>query len=216
MKLTELLVNQRITIQLLWGEQKIEFFSNVLDVEESAVYVTPYLHNGSVLEIDVNQGKGVICNLFTNEPNTKHRISWKNVELTTVKRNDENVYCLKTNSFNQVAKHDDRRLHTRYLIKVNGTVQDSLSEEPVNIIVHDISDIGISFYAPTSFMPKSNQLVVSFQDTVDDKLFEVKVECGIARITNRAGNRFVGCKITKENRDYQLYGFMVRLMDKNR
>lgn len=214
MKLTELLENQRLTIQLLWGEQKIEFFSNVIEKDDPSVYVTPYLHNGSELELNVTPDKGVICNLFTNNPTTKQRISWKNVELTTVTRNDKILYCLKTNGYNHIAKHDDRRKHDRVVISAKGQVFEGPNDMGVDIVVYDISDIGISFYAPNSFMPNGHQLKVAFFDSVGDKDFNVKVECAIARTTNKAGNRFIGCKILKENKDYQLYGFMKRLGNK--
>ena len=216
MKFTELVENQRVTVQLLWGEQKIEFFSNVLGKEESSVYVSPYFHNGSALELNVTPGRGVICNLFTNDPSTKHRISWKSIEITTVTRNDRIMYCLKTNGYNHIAKHDDRRLHDRVIISTKAQVFDGQSSEGVNVVVRDISDIGISFYAPNSFSPSGHQLTVVFTDTIGEKEFNVKVECAIARTTSSAGNRFMGCKILKENKDYQLYGFMKRLGDKNK
>lgn len=216
MKLIELLENQRLTIQLLWGEQKIEFFSHVIGRDESAVYVSPYLHNGSELELNVVQGKDVICNIFTNDPSTKHRISWKNIELTTVTRDDKIMYCLKANVYNHVAKHDDRRLHNRLIVQTKAKVFDGQSSEGVDIIVHDISDIGISFYAPKTFVPKTNQLNIVFSDTINEKEFNVNVECMIARTTNRAGNAFYGCRILKENREYQLYGFWKRLNAKNK
>lgn len=216
MKLTELFENQRLTIQLLWGEQKIEFFSNVIEHEESAVYVSPYVHNGNELEINVTQDKGVICNLFTIDPSTKHRISWKNVELTTVTRNDKTMYCIKTNGYNHVAKHDDRRKHERIVISAKGQVFCGQQDLGVNIIVHDISDIGISFYAPNSFSPSGHQLTVAFTDVIGEKSFDIKAECSIARTATKAGNRFIGCKILSENKDYQLYGFMKRLGDKGK
>lgn len=216
MKLSELLENQRITIQLLWGEQKIEFFSNVIEKDESAVYVSPYLHNGSELELNVIQGKGVICNLFTNNPSTKRRMSWRNIKLTTVLRNEKTMYCLKTSGYNNIAKQDDRRTHERVIIQTKAKVYDGQSDEGVDIIVHDISDIGISFYAPKSFLPQDQKLTIRFSDAIDEKTFDVKLECAIARITNKAGNRFVGCRVTKENKDYLLYGFIKRLKDKNR
>lgn len=216
MKLNELLENQRLTIQILWGEQKIEFFTNVLAKDDSAVYVGPYLHNGSELELNVTKDKEVICNLFTNDLTTKHRISWKNVELTTVIRNDKRMYCLKTNGYNHVAKHDDRRKHDRVVVMAKALLFEGKSNTGVDIIVHDISDIGISFYAPNSFSPNVHVFTIVFSDKAGGKSFDVKVECAIARTTNKAGNRFVGCKILKENRDYQLYGFMKRLEDKSK
>lgn len=216
MKLVELLTNQRLTIQLLWGEQKIEFFSSVIESADSEVYVTPYLHNGSELELNVTFGKGVVCNIFTNNPSNKQRISWKNVELTTVNRNGKVMYCIKTNGYNHIAKHDDRRKHDRLVITTNAQVYTGKSDEGVNIVVHDISDIGISFYAPNSFSPTEHQMTITFLDSVGDREFNVKVECAIARMAHKAGNRFVGCKILKENKDYQIYSFMKRLGDKNK
>lgn len=216
MKLIELLENQRLTIQLLWGEQKIEFFSDVVGKTDSVVYVSPYSHNGSILELNVTQDKGVICNIFTNNLSTKQRISWKNLELTTVVHNNKTVYCLKANGYNHIAKHDDRRKHDRMIVQINAQVYDGKSEDSVDIIIHDISDIGISFYAPKSYVPKDNQLNIVFSDTVGKKKFDMKVECAIARMTTKAGNRFVGCRIVKENKDYQLYGFMKQLNDKNK
>lgn len=216
MRLIELLENQRVTIQLLWGEQKIEFFSNVIEKDDSSVYVSPYLHNGGELELNVVQGKGVICNLFTIDPSTKHRISWKNVELTTVIRDDKMVYCLKTNGYNHVAKHDDRRKHGRIVIQTNAKVFDEQLNNSVDIIVHDISDVGISFYAPKTFVSKTHKLNIVFSEIINDKTFDVSVECTVARTTNRAGNRFFGCRIISENKDYQLYCFMKRLSVKNK
>ncbi len=216
MKLTELPVNQRMTIQLLWGEQKIEFFSNVIEKDDSVVFVSPYFHNGSVLELNVTPDKNVVCNLFTNNPSTKQRVSWKGVELTTVTRNDKTVYCIKTNGYNHVAKHDDRRKHDRVVISARAQVFDGQQDECTDVVVYDISDIGLSFYAPNSFSSSGNQLTVVFSDTIGEKKFDIKVQCAIARMTNKLGNRFVGCRIVNENKDYQLYGFMKRLGDKNK
>ena len=210
MKLIELMRNQSLTIQLLWGEQKIEFFSKVIEKDDSAVYVSPYLHNDSELELNVVQGKDVICNIFTNDPLNKHRISWKNIELTTVIRDGKTLYCLKTNGYNHVAKHDDRRTHNRLVVQVKAKAFDGKASEGVDIIVHDISDVGISFYAPKTFSPNTNHLNVEFSDVINEKEFNINVECIIVRTTNKAGNRFCGCRILKENKDFQLYGFMKR------
>lgn len=216
MKLVELLNNQRLTIQLLWGEQKIEFFSNVIGREESTVFVTPYVHNGSELQLNVVQEKDVICNVFTNNPSTKQRIAWKNVELTTVTRDDKMMYCLKTNGYNHIATHDDRRKHDRLIVQINAQVFDAQSAEGIDIIIHDISDIGISFYAPKTYSPKENQLTIAFSDIIGTKTFDIRVDCVIARTANKAGNQLVGCRIAKENKNYQLYGFMKHLGDKNK
>lgn len=216
MKLLELPENQRLTIQLLWGEQKIDFSSNVIEKDDSSVYVSPYLHNGAELELNVVQGKGVICNLFTNDPLTKHRISWNNIELTTVIRNDKMVYRLKTNGYNHAAKHADRRKHDRLIVQARAKVFDKDSSEGVFIVVHDISDVGISFYAPKAFAAKTHKFNIIFSDTINDKSFDINVECTVARVINNEENRFYGCRIIKENKNCQLYCFMKRLGSKSK
>lgn len=216
MKLTELLLGQKITLQLLWGEQKIEFFSQVLGCEEASLYVEPYFHNGSELELNVTQDKGVVCNLFTNDPETNKRISWKNIELTTVNRDGVIVYCLRTKGFNNTAMQDDRRLMERIIVQIKGKAFEGKAQEGTDVIVHDISDVGISFYAPATFSPKSSQIIIKFTDSVDDKEFNVRVECVVSRSHAKAGNNFYGCKINGENKDYQLYGFLKRMNSKNK
>lgn len=214
MKLLELIVNQKIIVQLVWGEQKIEFTSTVVKNDGEDVLVTPYNHNGSPLDINVTAGKGVVCNLFADEPNTKKRISWKNVELTTVMEAGEALYCLRTSGYNDNAKQDERRDHERIIIRVKALAFDGENPDGVDVLVHDISDVGVSFYAPPSFAPKSSQVVIKFLDHIGDKLFDVRADCAIARMTNKGGNILVGCKVVGENKAYKLYGFMKRLDSK--
>ena len=216
MKLTEMLINQKIILQFLWGEQKIEVYSEVLESDGIAAYVSPYVHNGSVIEMNITQGSNVVCNVFTDNPNNMQRISWKNIELTTVKRGGRPVYCLRTYGFNAVATHDDRRLHERIAIDVNGRVFDGDGEDGVSVVVHDISDVGISFYAPNFYVPKSGQQVILFTDTIDEKIFEVRVECSVFRSNPNKDNVLIGCKIVGENKDYKLYGLLKRLKEKNK
>lgn len=216
MKLTDLMLNQSVIVQLLWGEQKIEFASTVIEIDGKDIYLTPYLHGGSELELNIIPGKGVVCNIFTDNPDNGTRISWKNIVLSTVKKKSGVQYCIKTNVFNLMAEHDDRRQHDRTVIRVNGKVFDGQSENGVDVLVHDISDIGVSFYAPPSFSPNSHQVVVVFSDSLGDKLFNVRLECAMVRTVNKVGNLFIGCRIVKPNKDFQIYGFMRRLIDKNK
>ena len=216
MKLTELLTNQRIVVQLIWGEQQIEFSSEVVDKEGTEVFVTPYLHDGSPLELNISASKGVVCNLFTDDPFTQQRISWRNVDIATVERNDEVLYSVTTSAFNINSAQDDRRQHDRVVVQAKAKVFDGLVIDGLEVLVHDISDIGISFYAPSSFETQSNQLTITFTDTIDDKPFNARVGCTIMRTTPKAGNILVGCKVTDKNKDYQFYGFLKRLKYKNK
>ncbi len=217
MKLTELLVDQSTIIQLIWGEQKIEFYSMVMDKDENTLYMSPYIHQGKELDISITQEtKGVVCNLFADDLTNGQRISWRNLELKTVKRNNKTVYSLRAYSFNTESKHDDRRTHDRIIIQKKGIVHEVGTENEFEALIHDISDIGVSFYAPTSYKPSSQQVVISFKDIIDGEDFHVKVNCTIARVSARSGNQLVGCKTMGENKDYLLYAFLKRIKEKSK
>lgn len=208
MKLTEMQLNQNMIVQLVWGEEQIEFFADVVAKDEMAVYVTPYIYNCKELELNVVEGKGVICNIFMDDPNTKQRISWRNIELTTVHRNDRIVYCLRTHEFNSISNVDDRRYDDRIIVELEATVLDDSDGDGIKVIVHDISDVGISFYAKNSFNPETPHLKIAFTDIVHGKEYDVQVECAISRISHEDGHVRVGCRTTKENKEYNLYRFM--------
>ena len=214
MKISEMLTGQKIIIQLVFGDNTLEFNSEVLEKDTTNIYVKPYFHNGNELELTVTPDKDVLCNVFTNDPVTAKRISWKGIELATVKRNDATVYSLKTNGFNESAKHDDRRVNDRTIVHQKGMVYDFRSDKGNEIMIHDISVNGISFYAPASYSPKSQQIHIAFSDVVNGRHFHVKVDCTIARTSNKAGNSFYGCKVVGDNKEYALLIFVKHLVGK--
>ncbi len=216
MKLTELHRDQKIIVQLMWGEQKIEFPSEVIEREDDVVYVTPYIHNGSVLKLHVNGDKGIVCNLFTDDSSTGQRVSWRGVELTTAERNGRTVYGLKTFGFNNLSNLDDRRMHTRVPMQLMAQLYDGIQTEGIRIIIRDISDTGISFYAPESFEQKTAQVIVAFEDKIDEREFNIKVECAISRIERENGHILAGCRLVGENKNYQIYGLIKRLKSKGK
>lgn len=216
MKLGDLLLNQNIIVQLVWGEQNIEFTSAVVERENELVYVTAYIHNGSELQLNITDGAGVICNVFADNSVTGQRISWRNVELTTVNRSGRCRYCIKTHGYNKVANPDDRRDNERTVIRVEGLAKDEDSEEAIKVVVNDISGVGVAFHAPVSYSPESQKVIISFTDYIDDKQFNVKVEGMISRMSNEKNHTVVGCRLVGENRDYQVYRFIKHLKGKNR
>lgn len=216
MKLTDLLIKENLIIQIVWNEQKIEFPTCVIDKDDMGIFVDPYFHAGKPLELNLNYNSGVLCNVFANSPVDNKRISWRNVEIASVTRNDELLYHIKTSGFNQNARSDDRRKYDRLVIQKKGQLYDSQADAYIDILIHDISDIGISFFAPISYVPKTNQLTILFSDNIDDKYFDLKVDCIISRTQNRAGNSFNGCKIVGENKEYLLYRFLRLITERNK
>lgn len=214
MKIEELVVGQQIVVQIVWGEREIEFPSEVVDRDINGIFVKTYTYQDKPLELNIDMTSGVICNVFTNNPDGK-RVSWKNVDLTTKEFERGMVYYLNTRGFNNMAQSDDRRTRERISIRKNGRVYDKHKDCYTDVLIHDISDAGISIYAPQSFNPSANQFQVMFEDRIDNREYKINVECAIVRSQQKVGTVFYGCKLVGENKDYLIYGFMKRLMKKN-
>lgn len=213
MKLTELMENQEIIIQLLMGEQTVEFSARLIERGDKGVYVTPYLYQNQPLELNVTYSSKAMCNIFADDED-KNRVSWRNVELTTVSRDDKLQYYIETSSFNTISNSDERRTHDRIKIHKNGSLYDASTNKYHDIMIHDVSDVGISFYAPANFKPSSHKLSVLLDDMVNNKEYSVKVECSIVRNDIRNGLGFFACKTVGDNKDYALYCFIKKLTTK--
>lgn len=216
MKLTDLMINQRIVVQILWGEKKIEFFSDICSKDDKGIYVTSYMYQGSALDLNIDTGSNIICTIFANNPVTNKRVSWKNVELKTQNLDGDKKYYISTSGYNTMAKADDRRKYDRLVVKKSGKVYDPGTDEFTDIIVNDICDIGISFLAPPTFKPQSYMLNLSFEDTVDNKIYSIKVDCSITRTSNRNGLVLYGCKVMGNTKDFLLYSCVLRASKKNK
>ncbi len=209
MKLNELVITQKIIVQVNLGEQVIEFYADVLDLNEDGITVTPYVHNDEVLELSIDAHHSIMCNIYADDLANNRRISWKNVKVQTVDTNNGKAYYISTSAFNRHSREDDNRQHNRLLVHKNAHILEE--DKFIDIIVHDISDRGISFYAPPSYKPTSNHLTIVFADNIDEKDFDLKIACQIARTERKAGVVFYGCKVLGDNKEFLSYGFLKRL-----
>lgn len=214
MRLKELVVDQKIIVQINFGEQKIEFYANILEIVDEDIITTPYIHNDEVLELNIETHHGVVCNIFAENPTTGKRVSWKNVKVQTIDSDDDKKYHISTSTFNRVSREDDNRQHDRLTIRKNAHILENGNF--IDIIVHDISDRGISFYAPASYKPSASQITIVYADSIDDKNFQLKIVCQIARTEKKAGVVFYGCKVIGDNKDFLTYGFLKKLKRRHR
>ena len=134
-----------------------------------------------------------------DNPTTEQRISWRGLSLATVNRDNKTVYCLKAHCYNAESNLDDRRLHERVEIQVDGLLLDS-ERGDIDITIHDISDNGISFYVPRDYELKSQQLSISFTDTIDERIFNIQAVCEISRVNKEGERTLIGCRVLEENK----------------
>lgn len=212
MELHELIGAKNIIMQIVWGDKKIEFHTIAHDGNKDGIYVSPYIHNGVPIEINIQTQSGVQCNIFSDDPKTHQRISWKNLMVNTQVRNDSIMYLITSSNFNRLSSIDERRAHERIVIHKQGSIWDELDKRFVQIMVHDISDDGISFYSPSSFIPIGGSQRIVFSDYVRDQLFQMEVECKVVRVVEKMGTIFYGCQLVGQNKDYLMYGCLKKLL----
>lgn len=210
MLLQDIAKNGQLLIQIVWGEKIIEFLSKQIDSDSKGIYVAPYLHNGKPLSLNIDPSGGMPCHLFGEDLDTGKRVSWRNVRLETTTRKGNLVYKISTMAFNKMAKEAERREHERCLVRQMGEVRD-MAGDMAQVMINDLSDTGISFFAPFIFVPNSKLFTVEFSDTVDGDLFRVAAQCRTVYSTDRSNNVLYGCEIVSANSDYYLYGCMKRL-----
>lgn len=216
MELNELLKQQKIIIQIIWGEKVIEFYTNKVEEESSKIYVKPYLHNGNPLELNIHNRSGVVCNLFADNPYTGKRVSWRNIDLKTVNMYEQTLYEITTSGFNKMAMSDERRtneriqVHKKALAITGGSDDNEVLSTEVR--VYDISSNGISFYAPVGFQPTSRVIKVQYSDTVRGEIFNIKVSARVVHNEQKVGTVFYGCEIIESNKDFMIYGCLSRVI----
>ena len=211
MELKELQLGQLLNVKIVWGEVELEFHTTPINKEENGVIVKPYEHDGKPLVIDVDKDSDIYANLYTNHPVNGERITWKNIKLNTVERDGKTVYFLDTMGVKTSAKAKERREGKRLPVEQKGQVVNGIGEKPREILIHDISDNGISFYANDDFNPTSSVVYISFQDSVSESNFKLKAECQIMFTKKEEGRTFYGCEILNVNHDFLLYGCLKRL-----
>lgn len=216
MKISGLDIDQEIIVQVTWGERKIEFPSIVREKADMSIVVTPYMHNNSPLELNIDNSGKVVCNIFADSPESKERISWKNVSLATIDRNGTAFYEISTKSYNAISSLDDRRENERIEINKKGRVFVPDVGEYYDVVIYDISDVGISFTLLNRYDLPSHRIFVLFEDCINDKEFNMRVECKTIRSKQTADGSFWGCKTSGENKDFLLYSLMQRLMSRSK
>lgn len=216
MKLQELRDGAGIIVQIAWEKNKLEFRSCVMKVdveeEEEAIYVTPYIRERRELELTVKPDQDYACHIFADDVNTGQRISWRNVILSTVKINGRTLYRITTLKFNNASRPDERRVHARTLEEKEGQIIDA-HDRKQQVMVHDISDNGVSFYVNKDKPIKSDYLTLIFVDMVKGgELFNLEIKCRVVHTDHsRFGRIYYGCQVLDPSQEYLLYVFLHRM-----
>lgn len=213
MKLSGLLGAKNVIVQLVWGERMLEFPTNICRAHEEGIVVQPYRVQGEVLNLEIGQTSHVVCNLFADSPEDGSRIAWRSLNVKTLVTQGECFYHMTASDFKKLSNSEDRRKDHRITVNRKAFLKEKGVSKDREVIVHDISDTGISFFAPLDFSTASNIVYLYFHDQVEEHIFDMNIECEIVRREKKAGNQFFGCKIKHVSNDYLVYGYMKKMAE---
>lgn len=214
MRLQDIPNGQAVILQIEWGTQIIEFPLEIAEKDTGSIFLTPHIYQGTPLKINIDSSSGIRCNLFTVSQESNTRIGWKCISVNTLNKSGNIVYHVTSNSFNSYSSLDERRESSRVLVHNNGKVYDVISDTYTDVIIHDVSDTGISFLAPNNFECKSPQPIVTLSDIIDGKEYIISVPVTLTRMQKKPGAVLYGCRVVGESRNFLIYGLLKKIKSK--
>ncbi len=209
LRLQELKEGADVTVQMLWDHNALEFESTLVRKDELGIYIKPYMREEHAVHFDVFVTDSIQCNLFA-AARTGGRVMWHDVELKSVDTPEGMLYRVSTRDFNQYSRPGDRRYHERRTSTVLAQVSD-MAFAKAEVVLHDISDTGLSFYTDSPLTFGSDVINISFADTVNGECFRINTTVKVVRHYMEQGKAFYGCLMIDPSKDYQLYVFMHKL-----
>lgn len=216
LEMHEMTIAKKVIVQMVWGDNIIEYETTVIGVDEDGAYVKPFIHNGKPLELNIQLQSHVVCNAFTDDEHERRRVGWRNIGLETVQQGDRIIYYLSTSQFNRIAGEEERRDNERTVVNKTGSLLDKNHSKYKEIRIYDVSDNGISFYVANEFFSDGEIHEIYFTDYVNGQLFEMKLKSKIVRRIFKAGLSFYGCEVVESNRDFLFYTNTLKMEKKRR
>lgn len=206
MRLSDLSIDQAITIFVMIGEQKMEFPSRIeqTNPRKKLAFLAPIMKEGKILNFN---GKGILTSVLVALPDAKP-IIFRNVTLNTMKK-DDGTFCYGVQCIDEGVEIN-RRGAFRCSIGVRSIMRIGLDKTTYDIIIRDVSLTGFSFvfcsFEQQTEVGKSIHLVLNdyLEETAENFSFQmyghvVRTE----EIEN--GKTIYGCKLAEKVRGLDTY-----------
>ncbi len=182
MKLSELEIDQPVTILIIVGEQKMEFPSSIIftNPKKYTTYLAPIMKEGKILNFN---GKGIATHIIVQLPESKP-IVFKDVILNTMKK-DDGTFCYGMQSKDEGVEVN-RRTSFRCPVGISTMLRVGLNRTSFDIILRDVSISGFSFVFENS----------------DNGI------CDVGQVVHTVLNDYI--KEVNQNYSFQMYGTVVR------
>ena len=205
MTLQDLKKGQMVTLEVVWGETKYDIQTEVVGATKDALLILPFSYKGTTLDLGSGKFKSMTYNLHVADKAENDRKVWRSVIISTVKVNDMFFYAVKLSAMGHIPISSDRRENKRLVLDVKGSAIVRGSDKSVPVIVHDISDGGLSFFAASGFNPGGKILRITYDDVVQGHGFTLNIECVRVREMDDGAYTLLGCKITNMDKDLLAY-----------
>lgn len=183
MKMSDLEVQQPVTILILAGEQKMEFPSSIImtNPKKHTAYLSPIMKEGKILNFN---GKGISTNILVQLPDSKPLV-FREVTLNTMKKED-GTFCYGMQS-NTEGVEVNRRESFRCPVDISSVLRIGFNRTSYDIILRDVSLTGFAFI----FDKHDNNAL-----------------CDIGQMVHTVLNDYIA--EVNENFQFQIYGTVVR------
>ena len=210
MLLQDLEKGEKLVLQANWGGLEYDLDSAVEEIESGGVYVKAYEYGGHVVDFGTGAFKGIVINVYVNNHHGR-RYFWPDVSLKVTKRGNETYYLIQTSTYKETAREDERRSKDRILIEQSCNLSIYGEDGYYTGVVHDVSQVGISFYCDSEIEIDGRLVVVEFSDSVGDHDFTLQLKVRKVRIDDTAEKKLYGCRIVDAGRDTMIYLYFKKL-----
>lgn len=206
MKLSDLPIDQALTIIVMMGEQKMEFPSSIeaTNPRKKLSFLAPIMKDGRILNFN---GKGIQTSILVQLPDSKPMI-FRNIILNTMKR-DDGTFCYGVQCAEEGIEIN-RRGAFRCSIGVRSMMRIGLAKTTYDIIVRDVSLTGFSFVfcslEDSTDVGKGIHLVLNdyLEETCED--FSFQLYGNVVRVEEvENGKTIYGCKLAEPVRGLDTY-----------
>lgn len=200
-----------VILEYVINDRKYDVTANVTGASNGTLLIEYVKEDKRIAEFDKKDKEKIVYNLYADDPDGK-RVGWYNVSVKTMEYNNRKYAAIGTRSFNQNSAFSDRRYNERIKLENTFGKVETNDGNIYDIIICDISYNGISFYCKDEDDFLHKKLIIHIDDVVENENFKFKVRGSCIRSKMEDDQKFYGCNVGEEERQYMLY-FLKKKLD---
>lgn len=216
MYIDELKPGETVLLELVKGKASYEVGTVVLGNKlvagfERHVLLKPFEYQGKVLDLSGKSFSGVQFNLYASNSEGK-RVIWKQISLEVKTYKNESYYIITPHKHNLMGVVCERRFNDRYKVNIEGVMECPASHVEKEVIIYDISAVGISFIHPESLNVVDHNIIIHFEEVINDKIYSLDVEAFCLRVQNKDDEYLYGCSVKQASNQMLAYVYIKKLI----